>query len=97
MVQCFPSICLLNTEGQPVAWSMMDSFGAMGHGYTLPSFRRRGYSTLVRKALSVKLHAAGYPVYGHVAQDNVVMQKALERDGQQRFPDLFHICVHSKV
>ncbi|KAJ7344145.1 hypothetical protein JRQ81_000095 [Phrynocephalus forsythii] len=97
MVRCFPTTCLLDVQGQPVSWSIMDTFGALGHGYTLPSFRGKGYSTVVAKALAIKTHAAGYPTYGHVAHDNLIMQKLILRMGYQKLPDLFQVCIHSEV
>ncbi|XP_020661702.3 glycine N-acyltransferase-like protein 3 isoform X1 [Pogona vitticeps] len=97
MLQYFPTMCLLDTQGQPVSWVIMDTFAAMGHGYTLPSFRGKGYIHVVQKALAIKIHAAGFPIYGHVAQDNVVMHKLQDRNGHQRLPGLYHICVHSEI
>uniref|UniRef100_A0A670IYD0 Glycine N-acyltransferase-like protein n=1 Tax=Podarcis muralis TaxID=64176 RepID=A0A670IYD0_PODMU len=71
MVKCFPSICILDSNGHPISWSIMDPLGAQIHGYTLPSHRRRGYLAIVMRALSMQIHAAGCPVYGHTALNNV--------------------------
>ncbi|XP_074812740.1 glycine-N-acyltransferase-like protein 3 [Natator depressus] len=36
LIHHFPSFCLLDATDHPVSWSLMDPFGAMAHGYTLP-------------------------------------------------------------
>uniref|UniRef100_A0A670IZM0 Glycine N-acyltransferase-like protein n=1 Tax=Podarcis muralis TaxID=64176 RepID=A0A670IZM0_PODMU len=78
MVKCFPSICILDSNGHPISWSIMDPLGAQIHGYTLPSHRRRGYLAIVMRALSMQIHAAGCPVYGHTALNNVQTQNLLD-------------------
>ncbi|EMP26661.1 Glycine N-acyltransferase-like protein 3 [Chelonia mydas] len=40
LIHHFPSFCLLDATNHPVSWSLMDPFGAMAHGYTLPQHRR---------------------------------------------------------
>uniref|UniRef100_A0A670J086 Glycine N-acyltransferase-like protein n=1 Tax=Podarcis muralis TaxID=64176 RepID=A0A670J086_PODMU len=75
IVKCFPNICILDNNGHPISWGITDPLGAQIHGYTLPSHRRRGYLAIVLRALSMKSHVAGCPVYGHTALNNVQMQR----------------------
>ncbi|XP_028595484.2 glycine N-acyltransferase-like protein 3 isoform X1 [Podarcis muralis] len=97
MVKCFPSISILDSNGHPISWSIMDPLGAQIHGYTLPSHRRRGYLAIVMRALSMQIHAAGCPVYGHTALNNVQTQNLLDYMGSQRLSELCHICIHSST
>ncbi|CAI5762910.1 N-acyltransferase 3 [Podarcis lilfordi] len=97
MVKCFPNICILDSNGHPISWGITDPLGAQIHGYTLPSHRRRGYSAIVTRALSMKSHVAGYPVYGHTATNNVQTQNLLKYMGSQRLSELCHICLHSST
>ncbi|XP_053140207.1 glycine N-acyltransferase-like protein 3 [Hemicordylus capensis] len=94
LVRHFPNACILDVNGLPISWNLMDPFGAMVHGYTLPSYRRKGYLTVVTKELAIQAHAASYPVYGHVALDNNRMQNVLEKMRYQRLPELCHFCLH---
>ncbi|XP_060118453.1 glycine N-acyltransferase-like protein 3 [Heteronotia binoei] len=95
LVRSFPSRCILDSNGRLISWSILDPFGAMGLGYTLPEYRGRGYITIVNKALAMNVHASGYPVYGHVALDNVRMQNCLERCGYQRLSSSCHFIYHT--
>uniref|UniRef100_A0A670IXK1 Glycine N-acyltransferase-like protein n=1 Tax=Podarcis muralis TaxID=64176 RepID=A0A670IXK1_PODMU len=95
MVQCFPSTCILDSNGHPISWIIMESLGTLRHGYTLPSHRRRGYSSMVQRAQARRVHAAGFPVYGLVALDNTPQQKLLVSLGFQRLSELCHYCIHS--
>ncbi|CAI5762911.1 N-acyltransferase 3 [Podarcis lilfordi] len=97
MVKCFPNICILDSNGHPISWGITDPIGAQIHGYTLPSHRQRGYLAIVLRALSMKSHVAGCPVYGHTAMNNVQMQRLLEYMGFQRLSELCHLCIHSSV
>ncbi|XP_053255549.1 glycine N-acyltransferase-like protein 3 isoform X4 [Podarcis raffonei] len=97
IVKCFPNICILDSNAHPISWGMTDPLGAQIHGYTLPSHRRRGYLAIVLRALSMKSHVAGCPVYGHAALNNVQMQRLLEYMGFQRLSELCHLCIHSSV
>uniref|UniRef100_A0A670IXQ6 Glycine N-acyltransferase-like protein n=1 Tax=Podarcis muralis TaxID=64176 RepID=A0A670IXQ6_PODMU len=97
ILTCFPNICILDSNGHPISWGITDPLGAQIHGYTLPSHRRRGYLAIVLRALSMKSHVAGYPVYGHTALNNVQMQRLLEYMGFQRLSELCHLCIHSSV
>ncbi|XP_053141015.1 glycine N-acyltransferase-like protein 3 [Hemicordylus capensis] len=92
LVRHFPNTCMLDANGVPVSWGLMDSFGAMAHGYTLPPHRRKGYLSVVAKALAIQAHAAGYPVYGNVALDNIRMLSLQEKLGYQKVSEL---CVIS--
>ncbi|XP_033014985.1 glycine N-acyltransferase-like protein 3 [Lacerta agilis] len=95
MVQCFPSTCILDSNGHPISWIIMESVGSLRHGYTVPSHRRRGYSSMVQRAQAMRVHAAGFPVYGLVALDNIPQQKLLVSLGFQRLSELCHYCIHS--
>ncbi|KAJ6665556.1 hypothetical protein lerEdw1_003399 [Lerista edwardsae] len=97
LVRCFPSTCILDTNGHPICWAMMDYFGAGTHGYTLQSHRGKGYHTVVARAQTMQAQAAGYPLYGFVALENFRMQKMQEKMGSQRLADLFHVCIHCTV
>ncbi|XP_028595455.2 glycine N-acyltransferase-like protein 3 isoform X2 [Podarcis muralis] len=95
MVRCFPSTCILDSNGHPVSWIIMESWGASAHSYTLPSHRQRGYSSMVQRAHGMRVHAAGFPVYGHVALDNTPQHKLMDSLGFQRLSELCHYCIHS--
>ncbi|XP_061468710.1 glycine N-acyltransferase-like protein 3 [Rhineura floridana] len=97
IVQWFPTTCIQDTNGHPISWSLMEPLGAMGHGYTLPLYRRRGYLTVVMTAHAMQAHAAGYPIYGFVALNNVRMQNLQEHYGFQKLSELCNICIHSSA
>ncbi|XP_067388099.1 glycine N-acyltransferase-like protein 3 [Emydura macquarii macquarii] len=95
LIRLFPCFCLLDTSDRPVSWIISDPFGAMRHSFTLPQHRGRGYSGVLNNVLAKRLHALGYPSYGHVATDNYPMQRLQERQGFQRQPDVSHYIFHN--
>nr|XP_060610940.1 glycine N-acyltransferase-like protein 3 [Anolis sagrei ordinatus] len=97
LVQAFFSFCVLDHNGQLISWNMMDHAGTIGIAYTLPSHRGKHYLAVIGKALSIKAHSAGYPVYGHVALSNVHMQRIQEHRGYQKLSDLCHYCIHGEI
>ncbi|KAH0621156.1 hypothetical protein JD844_022202 [Phrynosoma platyrhinos] len=96
-VQHFFTTCIIDSDSQPVSWSTMDFLGAMANTYTLPSHRGKHYSAITMRALAMKVHAAGYPVYGIVALSNVHMQKIHEHRGYQKLSELYHSCIHANM
>ncbi|XP_053143289.1 glycine N-acyltransferase-like protein 3 isoform X2 [Hemicordylus capensis] len=94
LIGYFPSTCILDANGVLISWNTMDPFGAIGHSYTLPAHRGKGYIAVGSKALAIKAYEAGYPVYGNVALDNIPMQKVQDHMGCQKVSDLYYVCNH---
>ncbi|XP_047374517.1 glycine N-acyltransferase-like isoform X2 [Sciurus carolinensis] len=74
-IQNFQSICLLEPEGTPVSWALMDYTGETRMGGTLPEYRAQG---LVSNVIYMQVQAMvrlGFPVYSHTSRSNITMQK----------------------
>uniref|UniRef100_A0ABM5F7U1 Glycine N-acyltransferase-like protein n=2 Tax=Pogona vitticeps TaxID=103695 RepID=A0ABM5F7U1_9SAUR len=78
LIHHFPSSCLLDAEGCPISWVLLDQFGSLTHAYTMPAHRGKGYIQVVMAELAKKLQAMDYPVYGDVLENNTAMQRALQ-------------------
>ncbi|KAM9476915.1 glycine N-acyltransferase-like protein 3 isoform 6-T13 [Clarias gariepinus] len=70
MIRNFPSLCVLDAEGQPVSWILTYPFSAMGMLYTMPEHRQKGYAKALVTIMAKKLHSEGYPVYCLIEEDN---------------------------
>ncbi|KAL7877027.1 hypothetical protein SRHO_G00036700 [Serrasalmus rhombeus] len=70
MILNFPSCCVLDSDGQPVAWMLTYCDCAMGILYTMPEHRRKGYAKALVSTMAKKLHSKGYPVYCFIEDDN---------------------------
>ncbi|XP_017550845.2 glycine N-acyltransferase-like protein 3, partial [Pygocentrus nattereri] len=70
MILNFPSCCVLDSDGQPVAWILTYCDCAMGILYTMPGHRRKGYAKALVSTMAKKLHSKGYPVYCFIEDDN---------------------------
>uniref|UniRef100_A0A4W4DRD0 Glycine N-acyltransferase-like protein n=1 Tax=Electrophorus electricus TaxID=8005 RepID=A0A4W4DRD0_ELEEL len=70
MIMNFPSSCVLDPDGHPVAWVLTYTSCAMGMLYTQPEHRRKGYAKAVVTALAKKLHSEGYPVFCFIEEEN---------------------------
>ncbi|XP_034537123.1 glycine N-acyltransferase-like protein 3 isoform X2 [Notolabrus celidotus] len=75
MVTHFPSCCVLDAEGQPVAWLLVYSNCAMGMLYTLPEHRGKGYAKVLICTMAKRLHAEGYPMYCFIEEENALSYK----------------------
>ncbi|CAM5149232.1 unnamed protein product, partial [Natator depressus] len=95
LIRRFPSFCLLDSAGHLVSWTVSDPYGAMGRSVTMTEHRGRGYNGVLNNLLAKRLHALGYPSYGHVAVDNYPMQRLQERQSFQRQPNLCHFILHN--
>ncbi|CAD7677919.1 unnamed protein product [Nyctereutes procyonoides] len=90
LISCFPSVCVRDDKGNPVSWSLTDQFATMCHGYTLPEYRRKGYSRLVALTLARKLQSRGFPSQGNVLDDNLASISLLKSVHAEFLPCRFH-------
>ncbi|XP_074532276.1 glycine N-acyltransferase-like [Halichoeres trimaculatus] len=75
MVANYPSCCILDAEGKPVAWILVYSHCAMGMLHTLPEHRGKGYAKVLICTMAQRLHAEGYPVYCFIDEGNTLSYK----------------------
>ncbi|XP_059584817.1 glycine N-acyltransferase-like protein 3 [Alligator mississippiensis] len=97
LICCFPSICVLDDNGQPISWGLTDQFATMIHGYTLPEYRRKGYNRLVATILAKKLHSQGFPAQGNVLEKNVPSIALLKSMNAQFLPCQFFRVIHTPL
>ncbi|KAL6487901.1 hypothetical protein MHYP_G00045270 [Metynnis hypsauchen] len=70
MILNFPSCCVLDSDGQPVAWILTYCDCAVGILYTMPEHRKKGYAKALVSIMAKKLHSEGYPVYCFIEEHN---------------------------
>uniref|UniRef100_A0A7M4DXW4 Glycine N-acyltransferase-like protein n=1 Tax=Crocodylus porosus TaxID=8502 RepID=A0A7M4DXW4_CROPO len=97
LICCFPSICVLDDNGQPISWGLTDQFATMIHGYTLPEHRRKGYNRLVATILAKKLHSQGFPAQGNVLEKNVPSITLLKSMNARFLPCHFFRVIHTPL
>ncbi|XP_019376501.1 PREDICTED: glycine N-acyltransferase-like protein 3 isoform X2 [Gavialis gangeticus] len=97
LICCFPSICVLDDNGQPISWGLTDQFATMIHGYTLLEHRRKGYNRLVATTLAKKLHSQGFPAQGNVLEKNVPSITLLKSMNAQFLPCHFFRVIHTPL
>lgn len=90
LISCFPSVCVRDNKGNPVSWCITDQFATMCHSYTMPEYRRKGYSRLVVLTLAEKLQSRGFPIQGNVFDDNVASISLLKGIHVKFLPCRFH-------
>uniref|UniRef100_A0A8C4VC40 Glycine N-acyltransferase-like protein n=1 Tax=Gopherus evgoodei TaxID=1825980 RepID=A0A8C4VC40_9SAUR len=86
LIRHFPSACLLDPEGTPISWSLIDPLAALTHGYTLPEHRGQHHPRAVVGMLAAQLHACGFPVYTRVLPHNEPSLHTLQRLGFHILP-----------
>ncbi|XP_050809612.1 glycine N-acyltransferase-like protein 3 [Gopherus flavomarginatus] len=90
LIRHFPSACLLDPEGTPISWSLIDQLGALTHGYTLPEHRGQHHMRAIVGTLAAQLHASGFPVYTRVLPHNEPSLHSLQRLGFHILPGVFY-------
>ncbi|KAJ8248623.1 hypothetical protein GJAV_G00243990 [Gymnothorax javanicus] len=81
MICNFPSCCLLDEFGMPVAWILTYPTGAMGLLYTVPEHRGKGCAKILISTSARRLHALGYPVYCNIEEENHVSYQLFTKLG----------------
>ncbi|CAG8977414.1 hypothetical protein HYALB_00007044 [Hymenoscyphus albidus] len=56
--------CILNTEGEPVAWVYLGLDGSLATLYVVPEYRSRGLATIVARELLKRLEEGGFEDLG---------------------------------
>lgn len=81
LISNFPTCCIVDTQGEPVAWILTYDYCALGILYTLPEHRGKGYAKVLISTMAKKLHAEGYPVYCFIEEDNMASYKLFQNLG----------------
>lgn len=81
LIKNFPSSCITDQQGQPVAWILMYDYCAMGLLYTLPEHRGKGYAKVLISSMVKQIRANGYPVYTYIEVDNEVSYRLFKKLG----------------
>ncbi|KAM8969528.1 glycine N-acyltransferase-like protein 2 [Sarcophilus harrisii] len=89
-IQNFPGYCLLDSEGNPITWSVMEATCELRMACTLPGYRGMGILGEMMKAYMQHLHQNEIPFYLHVEDMNKNSHKAVRRLGFRAMPCEWH-------
>ena len=81
-----PSACIRSEAGDPMAWGLTHSEGAIGVVFTLESARRQGFGEKVVRALTTRLLAKGQVPFCYIAEKNEASAHLFEKCGYVRQP-----------
>ncbi|XP_059215937.1 uncharacterized protein LOC131993889 [Centropristis striata] len=102
----FPSCCITDNQGQPLAWILLYDCCALAMLYTLPEHRGKGYAKVLISAMATRLFTEGYPVYSLVEEDNKVSFSLFKKLGFIEVPlyraawfefNFYHILEQSRL
>ncbi|MGH0116395.1 UNVERIFIED_CONTAM: hypothetical protein FKN15_035699, partial [Acipenser sinensis] len=88
-IQNLPSCCILDDNGSPISWALLDESCAIRMGFTFPEYRRVGYMKVVLATLARKVHMMGFPVHLRVEENNTAALRACKSMGFTLYPDLY--------
>ncbi|XP_058858133.1 glycine N-acyltransferase-like protein 3 [Acipenser ruthenus] len=88
-IQNLPSCCILDDNGSPISWALLDESCAIRMVFTLPEYRRVGYMKVVLATLARKVHMMGFPVHLSVEENNTASLHACKSMGFTLYPDLY--------
>ncbi|XP_043825728.1 glycine N-acyltransferase-like protein 2 [Dromiciops gliroides] len=89
-LQNFPGYCLLNPEGNPISWSVMEPSCELRMAYTLPEYRGRGLTGKLMNPYMKYLYQNKIPFYLNVEDMNENSHKAVRRLGFHAMPCDWH-------
>ncbi|XP_073540465.1 glycine N-acyltransferase-like isoform X3 [Phyllobates terribilis] len=84
-IKYFPSISV-RKQGvdQPIAWAVTEHSVEIRMGYTQPTYRNLGLSSIILLKLYAISHNRGFPIYAHTTPDNEASQGVLHKSGFQQ-------------
>ncbi|XP_068964188.1 glycine N-acyltransferase-like protein 2 [Petaurus breviceps papuanus] len=85
-IQNFPAFCLLNSEGNPISWAVMDQTGEIRMACTLPKYRVNGMGSHLIACLLQYLKKENIPFFLHVAEKRKHLFSSLTRHGFHSYP-----------
>ncbi|XP_074132052.1 glycine N-acyltransferase-like protein 2 [Sminthopsis crassicaudata] len=74
-LQNFPGFCLVDPEGKPISWIMMEQTNEMRMGHTLPEYQNRGIAKQMMSASMQYLQKNDIPFFTHVEEMNEYSHK----------------------
>ncbi|XP_051822812.1 glycine N-acyltransferase-like protein 2 [Antechinus flavipes] len=80
-LQNFPGYCLLDSEGNPISWTILEHTSEMRMSYSLPEYQRRGFAKQVMNNFMEYLQKNDTIFYGQVEETNEAAQKFLKSVG----------------
>ncbi|XP_069326154.1 glycine N-acyltransferase-like protein 2 [Eulemur rufifrons] len=80
-LQNFPGFGVLDPEGQPISWLVMEQSCELRMGYTVPKYRGQGNMRQIGYSLTEYLYQKKVPFYLHVAGDKEKVQQTLRSFG----------------
>lgn len=70
LIELNPSVGLFNDKGVLIGWCLMREYGTIGSLHVIDSEHRKGYGSLLTKALSIELAERGYDSISNVIFGN---------------------------
>ncbi|XP_036619579.1 glycine N-acyltransferase-like protein 2 [Trichosurus vulpecula] len=80
-IKNFPGYCLLDPEGNPISWGVMEATCELRMAYTLPEYRGKGMLGELMNAYMEYLQQNEIPFYLHVEDMNENSHKVVRRCG----------------
>ena len=70
MIDLFPGVGILDSNGDLASWILRQDFGTMGMLHVVPKYRRTNLATVASMLLAQKVYEENYNVYSIVSVDN---------------------------
>ena len=70
MIDLFPSVCILDSNGDLASWILQQDSGTIGMLHVVPKYRRTNLGTVTSMLLGHKLYEENYNVFSFVFVDN---------------------------
>ena len=70
MINLFPGVCILDSNGDPATWILQQEYGAIGMLEVVPKYRRAKLGSAATMLLAQRVCEEYYNVYSLVCVDN---------------------------
>ncbi|XP_077998215.1 glycine N-acyltransferase-like protein [Glandiceps talaboti] len=83
-IEYLPNLAIYNEKGEVVSWAVIKAFGDIGHTYTVPEYRKRGFASMITANLAKSRIEDGVMPYVVVRNKYEVSIKTHEKLGFER-------------
>ncbi|XP_027717156.1 putative glycine N-acyltransferase-like protein 1B [Vombatus ursinus] len=85
-IQNLPTFCLLDSEGNPISWVVMDQTGELRMACTLPQYRAKGIGHYLKVNTLQYLFKENIPFFLHIAEKKKYLFRGLIQSGFHSYP-----------
>ena len=87
MIDLFPGVCILDSNGDPATWVLRQEFGTIGMLHVVPKYRRTNLGSVATMLMARKIYEDNYNVFSMCVKDNTASLAFHKRNKFEKVKD----------